>query len=277
MRAPRTAAVAAAPVVAAAAIAAGDPAATVPSVPDTTPLPSDQIAAAPEPVVPLSAIDPAIVGTAAAEPVIPAVAAEAPKVTETAPLPSPTVVPAEPVASVESKTAFEHVDGTVPLPSDQITPVARVVVDRDGTDRFFRDVYQGKAGSGEQLAGAVDRAGQLLAVIGAARDRDVFDMLRRDLEAAGFGVVILAADTVDLLRSELDMPALSDRSTVANLDRTGVNDEDRRWFRVEFDVEHNRQAIPPGGRIFLPRADFERLRKATAVAASTEWWDGESA
>lgn len=220
----------------------------IPAQPDTTPLPSDQISAAAVPVVPAVALDEA-----------------APA--ETAPLPAPSPAPVDPAPAADDRPALVHVPGTVPLPSDQLTPVARATV--EPAERRKASLASDGYGAGR----SVDAAGDSPQGAEPSASLDVFDLLRRDLAAAGLDAVVLAPDTADLLRRELDMPGVGAGTDA----RTFADDEPRRSFAVLFNVEHDGLSVPPGGRVRVTRTDFERLRQNTAISAATEWWDGEDA
>jgi hypothetical protein len=236
--------------------AATDATGTAPAVTAAVPLPSDQISAT---RVPAAEFAPGA-GAVAAEPPSP-------------PLPSPTL-PEGDVVSRAAHAALVHVDGSVPLPSDQLTPLVRAEAITDGAAAIRRAledaIDDGVLGSLDHAALAID------AGFGRLHGKpDVFDLLRRDLSAAGFGVVILAADTVERLRDELELPPIAPGQPRAAAERD--LDEPRRTFPVTFDVEHDGVAVPPGDRVAVTHAEFVRLRSGTAIAAGTEWLDGEEA
>lgn len=89
---------------------------TTPAVPGTEPLPSDQATAAPRPV----AAD--VVTDADAD----RLAGDRPSVVPETPTVDELTAPADRADAVRGDVVMERVPGTVPLPADQITPVAPV-------------------------------------------------------------------------------------------------------------------------------------------------------
>ena len=292
----------------AAALAAAPAAATIPS---TTPLPSDQISAPAE-----NLADRVAAAEAGERRAVDAAGRLAYPVVETAPLPVPERAPRDPSDVVTGGPPLVHVDSTIPLPSDQLTPM--VATDRSTDTSATTDAAiaaelgadvlgERRSADWEQLRAdelpantardrdrvhwldAGDRAGEALFGDFERRMQDRLslrdeppspeallrglELLDRDLQAAGFGVVVLSAETVALFRNFLGLAPLDGQpAALAAADRPA---EERRFFAVQFDVQHDGRTVQPGGRVHVTRAEFDRLRAGTAIATATDWLDGE--
>lgn len=274
-----------------AAAAVLDPATATSSIPSTEPLPSDQSFPGAVPIAPVAAAEPVV------EPAIETV------------LPKPERAPADLDTSTAPAAApLVHVDSTIPLPSDQLTPLVATdgstdtsattdaaiaaelapviepmlsAVERDLRDTGVlsdatRSLLRGGPRERGFLGDGVDDLGT-----DASTRRDWMDpaspigLLRRDLDAAGFGVVTLGADTVDALRSALDLKPGGDRVAAARARR--ADGQPRRRFVVIGEVNHDGLSVPIGGPVVVTAAEFERLRAGGSIAADATWADGEDA
>ncbi|WP_242095494.1 hypothetical protein [Sphingomonas sp. CROZ-RG-20F-R02-07] len=261
-------------------LASATAAAATPAVPDTTPLPSDQI-------------------SAPAAPAVEAAPIAAPVVTETVPLPVPEAAPRDVEEPAVYKPPLVEVDSTIPLPSDQMTPLVSPLgtTDVSATTRAAIAAEEGLSAAEEAetrrdpdfervSVGAEDRRSffderdPVLAVNGRGGrftrgqgDRAI-DLLRDQLESAGYGVVILSAETVDALRDVLGMHPLTMEPPTEEPGEV-PEPEERRRFMVSADVHHDRKHVKPGGFVTVTLAEFNRYRAGTSIAPSTNWFDGK--
>ena len=243
---------------------------TVPAVPSTEPLPSDQLSAPREPVT-------GVVGDA---PIVPEPAAE------TAPLPAPTPAASDEVVDHRA-TRLAHVDGTVPLPSDQITPL--VHVEQANEPNAGRDKHvslQLSADISEDVRKLRHRVDLLHAASASPARKASFligitmnaaQALRRELEDAGYGVVILSASTVELLRDDFGLSPISG-GELEKPELQSVDDVERRRFRVMQDVSIDGRDVAPGDYVRVTRDQFDRLHQSGTIR--TAFWsqglgDGE--
>lgn len=173
----------------------------------------------------------------------------------------------------DPKPPLVKVDGTVPLPSDQLTPLVPAASTAPGAPAVMPSVVPPHASA--SFTEDDDRYREDRSVVSrlVAEDfriedypADLVEQFRRVFANEPTGGNVFTNTTIRELRRDV---LGSDREAIAPR-----FDEGLRAFPVMFDVNHNGEHFSPGGeRIVVTFDEWERLRAGTSIIL--DWFDGE--